>query len=286
MKKSEKDIFLKEHQELIPGRGVYDKRNDLNDKTGKEWRFATKSVIPYDFEETVFSNILINYPHILPTELAKNLVETFTKGDAVLLDPFAGLGSFLIAASLARTSNKAGATEIGRRARGIGQSVEMREIYLNLCKEKPEIGKQDYFLGTVEEFAQKNPSLEFDLIISEIPITKIQGTEDLAIEHFRTNGEVFDFKAWNKTLTSKLQTIWPFLRKTRYIVLIVPLDWFWHGIGKSQQNYYDLAYEVIKAAETSGAVFKSEISWFNELNSAKFSVELKKKILVFRKEDV
>ena len=39
-------LSLKSYQEDRQERGVYDKRNPLNDLTGKEWLFSTKTVLP------------------------------------------------------------------------------------------------------------------------------------------------------------------------------------------------------------------------------------------------
>ncbi|MHA2296348.1 MAG: hypothetical protein ACXAEU_11985 [Candidatus Hodarchaeales archaeon] len=271
---------LKDHQEFIPGRGVYDKRNDLNDKTGKEWRFATKSVIPREFNCVLGKN-----KYAIPTELSRNLVETFTKGGDKVIDPFVGYGNFLIACSLAKTTSSRSKQEKSRIAIGIGQSTFLKDMYLKITTDYPEIDPQEYFIGSISEFVKNyHYEEEFDLLICEIPIVKEQGNDDLNMENFQRNNGQFDIVSWGGGLTSKLKVIWPLLKKKRYMILVVPLDWFWYGIGKKQLYYYDLAYTVIRSAESCGAVLKSEITWFKDKSPGNFTAEVRKKILVFRKE--
>jgi len=279
-----KQPVLKDHQELLPDRGVYDKRNWLNDKTGREWRFATKSVVPREFDEHVIADLRVKYPQILPTELAKNLIETFTKGGNTILDPFAGFGNFLFAASQAKTASSQTTSEKYRDITGIWYSKTMNEAYIRRYKTVSGGGEQKFFTGKISDYAAANPDSKFDFIITEIPIVKEQGNDDLAIESFIGKDNSVDIERWQQVLSKKLSTAWNLLELNHYMALIVPLDWFWQKMANKISNFIDLSYIIIKATETCNAVLKSEISWFKDPNPGDFTSEVRKKILVFRKE--
>ncbi|MHA2388460.1 MAG: DNA methyltransferase, partial [Candidatus Hodarchaeales archaeon] len=88
---------LKDYQEDRFERGVYDCRNALNDLTGKEWLFSTKTIIPKEYSSR-FPSLSIDHDFPpLPIDLSQELIETFTKPNGTILDPFAGLGSTLLA---------------------------------------------------------------------------------------------------------------------------------------------------------------------------------------------
>ena len=97
---------LKEYQEDRQERGVYDKRNTINDLTGKEWLFSTKTVIPRSFSRNWSLNGRSRSHNPIPSDLSKELIETFSKPGATILDPFAGIGSTLIGCFLANTHSK------------------------------------------------------------------------------------------------------------------------------------------------------------------------------------
>jgi len=107
-------------QENQPGR--YDKRNTLNDLTGKEWLLLTKS-----FWETEPSNLdKTAYAHPAPFMVKdiQKLVSMFTKSEMTVLDPFVGSGTTLIACNA-----------IGRNSIGIDLNQEFRELYYSRIEE-------------------------------------------------------------------------------------------------------------------------------------------------------
>ncbi|MCK8620520.1 hypothetical protein LNP09_06075 [Apilactobacillus kunkeei] len=116
--------------------GKYDKRNKLNDLTGKEWMPETKS---YWFQKGLGKNnpeARIEKMHPAPFSFQdiERLIKFFTKKDEVVLDPFLGVGSTLKAAALT-----------GRN--GIG--IELTSRWVELSKERleKEVGK-----GTSDKF--------------------------------------------------------------------------------------------------------------------------------------
>ena len=91
---------LKDYQ-VRNEKGVYDKRNKINDLTGKEWLFSTRSVKTKDY--SYFCDILelLNSQNIdsMPIELFSELITTFTKEKSIIIDPNCNFGSIGFATS-------------------------------------------------------------------------------------------------------------------------------------------------------------------------------------------
>ena len=98
-------LSLKDHQENRQERGIYDKRNPLNDLTGKEWLFSTKTVISKIFPSTWLSTLKSRNNNPIPIDLSRELIETFSKPGDTILDPFAGIGSTIIGNFFANESS-------------------------------------------------------------------------------------------------------------------------------------------------------------------------------------
>jgi len=79
------------------GRGR-NRRNTLNDLTGKEWIKATKSWLVCDSRRYHQNRDTELHPARYPEELVAEFLRFFTKQDAWVLDPFCGSGATLVAA--------------------------------------------------------------------------------------------------------------------------------------------------------------------------------------------
>ncbi len=90
---------LKEWQ-IKKENGVFDKRNRINDLTGKEWLFSTRSVKTKKFLFYFDIKELLNHNFIdfLPIELFSELILTFTKSNTGIIDPISNFGSIGYAA--------------------------------------------------------------------------------------------------------------------------------------------------------------------------------------------
>lgn len=111
-------------------RGNYHTNNKLNNLTGKEWVKFTKSWEIFDIrDEKDFFIInpkrrnedVILHPAKYPEELVKKIIGFFTKENQIVIDPFLGTGSTLVAAQ-----------ESGRR--GIG--VELMKKYAEISRSR------------------------------------------------------------------------------------------------------------------------------------------------------
>jgi DNA modification methylase len=74
------------------GSNIYDKRNTLNDLTGSEWKFSTKTVINKPYPINMQHKLRSEHGGQKPPELCADLIKIFTKSGDTVLDPFMGVG--------------------------------------------------------------------------------------------------------------------------------------------------------------------------------------------------
>lgn len=77
--------------------GIFDKRNKLNDLTGKEWLKLTKSF--WVSEKCKEDKFAFQHPAPFLIKDIEKLISMFTKKGMVVLDPFNGVGTTLIASN-------------------------------------------------------------------------------------------------------------------------------------------------------------------------------------------
>ena len=78
--------------------GIYDQRNRVNDLTGKEWLQLSKSV--WVSERCAEDKEAFKHPAPFLIKDIRKLIKLFTKKRMIVLDPFNGSGTTLIASSL------------------------------------------------------------------------------------------------------------------------------------------------------------------------------------------
>lgn len=163
-------------------RGTLDKRNQLNDLTGKEWIYRTNSVeivesseeeleltkFILEIEETRYSTkgkegfshkLRRIHPSPKPPQLMKKIIEFFTKKDGWILDPFVGVGGTLLGASL-----------VERNAVGLDLSEKYLEVYREVC-EKENLKEQIAVVANSKNLDEigEVKNREFDLILTDPP---------------------------------------------------------------------------------------------------------------------
>ena len=99
--------------------GIYDSRNRVNDLTGKDWLQLSKSV--WTSERCAEDKEAFKHPAPFLIEDIRKLIRLFTKKENLVLDPFMGSGTTLIASSLE-----------GRHSIGI----DLNKKYCNLAKSR------------------------------------------------------------------------------------------------------------------------------------------------------
>ncbi len=104
-------------------RGFYSPRNRLNDLTGKEWLYWTRSVINRPYPPSCQHRLRNQHGGQKPPELCADLIRVFSKQGQRVLDPFAGVGGTLLGAAMAE-----------RQAFGIEINPRWIEIYREVCR--------------------------------------------------------------------------------------------------------------------------------------------------------
>ena len=82
-------------------RGWYSEANRVNDLTGREWVFWSRSVITKPYPPNLQHALRNRHGGQKPPELCADLVRAFSKEGQRVLDPFMGVGGVLLGASLA-----------------------------------------------------------------------------------------------------------------------------------------------------------------------------------------
>ncbi|MBI3973756.1 MAG: class I SAM-dependent methyltransferase [Chloroflexi bacterium] len=90
-------------------------RNKLNELTGDEWIFFTKSVITTAYASDYGHRLRKAHGANKPPQLMKSLIEFFTDARGRVLDPFAGVGGTLIGAAIAAPPRDCVGIEINAR---------------------------------------------------------------------------------------------------------------------------------------------------------------------------
>jgi DNA modification methylase len=95
-------------------------RNTLNELSGEEWLYFTKSVWTTAYPSELGHSLRRRHGANKPPRLMAKVIEFFTKSGELVLDPFAGVGGTLLGAAIARGP---------RRALGIELSPRWAEVY-------------------------------------------------------------------------------------------------------------------------------------------------------------
>ncbi len=114
-------------------------RNRLNEMTGEEWLYFTKSVLTTSYPSVYSQKLRRQHGANKPPQLMALLIEFFTRSGDRVLDPFAGVGGTLIGASIARPSP--------RRCVGIEIADHWAGIYRRVLGENPSLRPQEMVVG-------------------------------------------------------------------------------------------------------------------------------------------
>jgi DNA modification methylase len=81
--------------------------NELNELTGEEWLYFTKSLWTTAYPSELGHAARKAHGANKPPRLMARLIEFFTKSGELVLDPFAGVGGTLLGAAIARGPRRA-----------------------------------------------------------------------------------------------------------------------------------------------------------------------------------
>jgi DNA modification methylase len=164
---------LADHQRYVEDRGIYDERNRVNDLTGKEWKYATKSVIPEGYPPAVQHDLRSEHGGQKPPRLCAELIGRFSKAGDTVLDPFAGVGGTLLGASFCEHEGTGLREAIGfertRRWIEIYETVLGRENEERRARGEPPLAKGDMRHGDCAELIDGVPDDSVDLLLTDVP---------------------------------------------------------------------------------------------------------------------
>lgn len=221
-------MTTKTYHEML--NGVVDKRNKLNDLTGKEWIPETKS---YMFQKGLgashpHAQIERQHPAPFSFQDIESLVKFFTKAGMSVLDPFGGVGSTAKACEL-----------LGR----ICTSIELSEKYhrLSIKRLESEVGKgtskhHKFINGDSCRILPQLASDSIDFIVTSPPYWGILHKQDQKVKRNRVQynldtqysddaNDLGNIENYEQFLTILCEKIFlqcgRILRKGKYMAIIV-----------------------------------------------------------------
>lgn len=244
-------------------RGFYSKKNRLNDLTGKEWQYWSKSVINKSYPVNFQHKLRNQHGGQKPPQLCADLIQFFTKKGMSVLDPFAGVGGTLLGASLCN-----------RKAVGIEINKKWVDVYNQVCKLE-NIEPQDMRVGDSKELLNKEKNESFDFILTDVPYWNMdkvgrsngkfkkadqEAKEKIKSNLSRFNNEVSQTKdEWLKDMEDIFSLSRPLLKNSGYIAVFIG-DMYRNG------KYHFLSSDLANIIEKIGFTPKANLIWYDVSN--------------------
>lgn len=244
-----------------PERGKALDKNKLNELTGSEWLFFTKSVLRTEYPREFRHNLRQEVGASKPPRLMELIIRFFTKSGETVLDPFTGTGATLIGASLCN-----------RKATGIEINQKWVDIYKEVCKYE-NIKEQEIITGDCLEIMEKflkekrrfhaivtdppySPALKKTLTLNDYPKWRRRWTR---FKEFSTDPRDFrrskNFEEYYDNMEKTLRLMYDLLIDGRYAVVMIRDSY-------QQGRYIPASFEIAKRAEKVGFVFKGVKIWY------------------------
>ncbi len=240
--------------------GAYDISNKLNELTGKEWtKFtcswfifnALKSDLKEEKEVTTDTEL---HPATFSPTMISDFISFFTKSGATVLDPFAGIGSTLVAC---------------KRTNRIGYGIELNKKYYDIILKRVPEFKKNVFNDDCRNIDKlKLPKIDFS--ISSPPYWDVLNRSTDKFESDRKSkgldvnysdslldlGNIDDYDVFLKEVCSVYEKMYDFLSDGAYVVIIVK------NIKKGGRMY-PLAWDIARILGQK-YVLKDEKIWIQD----------------------
>ena len=261
--------------------------NELNELSGEEWLYFTKSVWTTAYPSELGHDRRKAHGANKPPRLMARLIEFFTRSGELVLDPFAGVGGTLLGAAIARGP---------RRALGIELDPRWAAVYAEtvaaLTAERDGMGPQLVDLGATDPGGVRSfdpsgcelrvgdtrailPMLDadsIDFVVTDppynvqLPMTMAGGRLAKSHTNRRTDyamvssldadlANLPDYPSFLDAMGEVLGEVHRILRPGRYAVLIVR-DAYQGG------RYLFTAADLAGRADAAGLVPKGDIAWY------------------------
>jgi DNA modification methylase len=261
--------------------------NVLNELSGEEWLYFTKSVWTTAYPSELGHDLRRAHGANKPPRLMARLIEFFTRSGELVLDPFAGVGGTLLGAAIARGPRRAIGIELDPRWTAL-----YRETVTALCAERDGAGPRladigpsdpggertfdpsgiDLRQGDARELLPAIPSGSIDFVATDPPynvqlaMTMAGGRLAEAHANRRTDyamvsdlpgdlANLPDYGAYLDAMGGVLAELARVLRPGGYAALIVR-DAYQGG------RYLFTAADLAARADAAGLVPKGDIAWY------------------------
>ena len=252
-KGTEKDSEEKKTKKESKGR-TYDPRNKLNDLTGAEWKFSTKTVISKIYPPNMQHKLRSRHGGQKPPQLCEDIIKTFTKAGQLVLDPLAGVGGSLIGAALCN-----------RKAVGIEINQQWVDVYKEVCKLE---GLEEFpvLVGDANEKLKEIDAESIDFIITDVPywiMDQLSKTRSSAASRksklSRFNDKSLQTKdEWLEEMKIIFEKALPTLKQNGYMAVFI-------GDMYRGKEYHFLSADLARAISSiEGYVLKSDIIWHDD----------------------
>jgi DNA modification methylase len=260
-------------------------RNTLNELTGEEWLYFTKSVWTTAYPSELGHALRKAHGANKPPRLMARLIEFFTKSGELVLDPFAGVGGTLLGAAIARGPRRALGIELSPAWVAVYRRVVAEALAGNGSAPLADLGPSDP--GGIRSFDPSGcelrvgdslailPALEsasIDFVATDppynvqLPMTMAGGKLAETFTNRRTDyamvtddaadlANLPDYPAFLDRMTDVLAEIERVLRRGRYAVLIVR-DAYQGG------RYIFTGADLAARGSRVGLVPKGDLIWY------------------------
>lgn len=259
---------LSDHQRYIEDRGIYDERNEVNDLTGREWKYATKSVIPEQYPPDFQHELRSEHGGQKPPRLAMELIQRLSKSGDVILDPFAGVGGTLLGASLAEYEGSG-----LREAIGFELNQRWIEIYEEVLEEENDerkargegvLAEQDMRHGDCEELVEDLDAGAIDFLITDVPYWSMDKVEQTRNEDKIRKSKLGDFddddiqtkSEWLDSMENKFAKFRRVVKEEGYVAVFI-------GDMYREQSYNMLSFELAERITNAGYTMKANLIWYD-----------------------
>ena len=261
--------------------------NDLNELTGEEWLYFTKSVWTTAYPSELGHARRKAHGANKPPRLMARLIEFFTKTGELVLDPFAGVGGTLLGAAIARGPRRAIGIELDPRWAAVYADTvaDLQAEHGGAGPRLADLGVNDpggrrgfdpsgceLRLGDARERLRELPGDSVDLVATDppynvqLPMTMAGGRLAEAHANRRTgyamvsdlDGDLANlpgYPAYLDAMGEVLTEVHRVLRPGRYAVLIVR-DAYQNG------RYLFTGADLAARADAVGLVPKGDIAWY------------------------
>lgn len=259
---------LGEHQTYIDGRGIYDERNEINDLTGREWKFATKSVIPEQYPPDFQHELRSEHGGQKPPRLCLELIQRFSKSGDLILDPFAGVGGTLLGASLAEYEGtglrNAIGYEINQRWIELYEEVLREENAERKSRGEGELAKQDLQHGDCSELVEELETGAVDFLLTDVPYWAMDKVEQTRNENEIRKSKLGDFNGddfqtkdeWLDDMEEKFAKFRRVVKEDGYVAVFI-------GDMYREQSYNLLSSELANRIIDAGYTMKANLIWYD-----------------------